>query len=129
MYDVSAAAAFWNWAMVATARFLPVKIITDRAKIRAFAKATSPVIKLVDPIIGEKVKRPVCYTVVTCLTCLLHGCYMSFTRLLHVCYTVVTCLTWLLHVHIDWLMLVVKSESLQSCMMYGTSIQHVSMGW
>ncbi|KAL3138840.1 hypothetical protein ABBQ32_005673 [Trebouxia sp. C0010 RCD-2024] len=47
--------AFWNWAMVATARFLPVKIITDRAKIRSFAKATSPVIKAIDPIIGEKV--------------------------------------------------------------------------
>lgn len=44
--------------MVATARFLPVKIITDRAKIRAFAKATSPVIRLVDPIIGEKVNSP-----------------------------------------------------------------------
>lgn len=41
--------------MVATARFLPVRILTDRAKIRAFAKATNPVIKLVDPLIGEKV--------------------------------------------------------------------------
>ena len=50
------AAAFWNWAMVATARFLPVKIITDRDKIRKFAKATSPVIRLVDPLIGEKVR-------------------------------------------------------------------------
>lgn len=48
-------AAFWNWAMVATARFLPVKIITDRDKIRAFAKWTSPLIRFVDPIIGEKV--------------------------------------------------------------------------
>lgn len=47
--------AFWNWAMVATARFVPVKILTDRAKIRAFAKKTNPVIKLVDPLIGEKV--------------------------------------------------------------------------
>lgn len=46
--------------MVATARFLPVKIITDRAKIRSFAKATSPVIKLIDPIIGEKVTTPLC---------------------------------------------------------------------
>ena len=41
--------------MVATARFLPVKIITDREKIRAFAKWTSPLIRFVDPIIGEKV--------------------------------------------------------------------------
>ena len=48
-------AAFWNWAMVATARFLPVKIITDRDKIRKFAEATSPVIRFVDPLIGEKV--------------------------------------------------------------------------
>ncbi len=51
-------AAFWNWAMVATARFVPVKILTDRAKIRAFAKKTNPVIKLVDPLIGEKVTHP-----------------------------------------------------------------------
>ena len=41
--------------MVATARLVPVKILTDRAKIRAFAKKTNPVIKLVDPLIGEKV--------------------------------------------------------------------------
>lgn len=66
------AAAFWNWAMVATARFLPVKIITDRAKIRAFAKATSPVIKLVDPLIGEKVNSFPCVTCVFAVTCLLH---------------------------------------------------------
>lgn len=52
------ATAFWNWAMVATARFVPVKILTDRAKIRAFAKKTNPVIKLVDPLIGEKVHQP-----------------------------------------------------------------------
>ena len=51
-------AAFWNWAMVATARLVPVKILTDRAKIRAFAKKTNPVIKLVDPLIGEKVTHP-----------------------------------------------------------------------
>ena len=44
--------------MVATARFVPVKILTDRAKIRAFAKKTNPVIKLVDPLIGEKVHQP-----------------------------------------------------------------------
>lgn len=43
--------------MVATARFLPVKIITDRDKIRAFAKWTSPLIRFVDPIIGEKVNE------------------------------------------------------------------------
>ena len=42
--------------MVATARFLPVKIIQDRDKIRAFAKWTSPLIRFVDPIIGEKVR-------------------------------------------------------------------------
>ena len=65
------AAAFWNWAMVATARFLPVKIITDRAKIRAFAKATSPVIKLVDPLIGEKVNS------LPCFTCVFAVCHMS----------------------------------------------------
>jgi len=53
-------AAFWNWAMVATARFVPVKILTDRAKIRAFAKKTNPVIKLVDPLIGEKVTHSSC---------------------------------------------------------------------
>lgn len=54
-------AAFWNWAMVATARFVPVKILTDRAKIRAFAKKTNPVIKLVDPLIGEKVTHLTCH--------------------------------------------------------------------
>lgn len=71
------AAAFWNWAMVATARFLPVKIITDRAKIRAFAKATSPVIKLVDPLIGEKVNcLPLLYM---CVCCMPHVAYMSFS--------------------------------------------------
>jgi len=53
-------AAFWNWAMVATARLVPVKILTDRAKIRAFAKKTNPVIKLVDPLIGEKVTQSNC---------------------------------------------------------------------
>jgi len=37
---------------------VPVKILTDRAKIRAFAKKTNPVIKLVDPLIGEKVTHP-----------------------------------------------------------------------
>ena len=57
--------------MVATARFLPVKIITDRAKIRAFAKATSPVIKLVDPLIGEKVNS------LPCFTCVFAVCHMS----------------------------------------------------
>lgn len=67
--------------MVATARFLPVKIITDRAKIRAFAKATSPVIKLVDPLIGEKVNSLPGLNM--CLCCSLHFCHLSC--LLFVC--------------------------------------------
>ena len=60
-------AAFWNWAMVATARFLPVEFITDREKIRAFAKCTSPLIRFVDPIIAEKV-LPLSFT--RCQYCL-----------------------------------------------------------
>ena len=72
--------------MVATARFLPVKIITDRAKIRAFAKATSPVIKLVDPLIGEKVNS------LRCCACMFAVCYMSVTCLLLVCLSHVCCI-------------------------------------
>lgn len=68
--------------MVATARFLPVKIITDRAKIRAFAKATNPVIKLVDPLIGEKVNSLPCLTYVFAVSCISVTCH--FTCLLFV---------------------------------------------
>ena len=41
--------------MVATARLAPKRLLEDRAKIRAFAKATSGVITAIDPIVGEKV--------------------------------------------------------------------------
>ncbi len=44
--------------MVATARLAPKRLLEDRAKIRAFAKATSGVITAIDPIVGEKVWWP-----------------------------------------------------------------------
>ncbi|KAK9815837.1 hypothetical protein WJX72_010551 [[Myrmecia] bisecta] len=50
---------FWNWAMVAVARLSPKGFLEDRNKSRALSALANPWVRLVDPLVGERVAMKV----------------------------------------------------------------------